>query len=85
MYRFFMQKRYCELFFMIKRHNTIKELSKKSGMTISHLSTVTDQWVKENLIKKVRKGREADITITKKGDELCELLNKWDELAKKEN
>lgn len=84
MYRFFMQRRYVELFFMLRKHKTIKDLSRQSGMTISHLSAVTDQWRKEGLIQKNKKGRESDITITKKGEELFALLEKWDALAKKE-
>jgi len=50
-------------------------------MTISHLSTVTDQWEKEDLITKERVGREVDMEITEKGEELCKLMKKFDDLA----
>jgi predicted transcriptional regulator len=79
-----MSKRYVELFFAIKKEKTVNGLARKSGMTISHLSTVTDQWVKEGLILKKRKGREADISITKKGEKLWKLLEQYDALTKEE-
>jgi predicted transcriptional regulator len=85
MYRFFLSKRYVEIFFMLKKHKNIKNLCKESGMTTSHLSTVTDQWEKEFLISKTRHGREVDIEITDKGEELCKLFIKFEKLSKQEN
>jgi predicted transcriptional regulator len=79
-----MSKRYCDLFFMIQRYNRIKQLSTISGMTISHLSTVTDQWAKEGLIKKNRKGREVDIEITKIGEEFRKILEGYKEFVEKQ-
>jgi predicted transcriptional regulator len=63
---------------MNKRNLT--ELSKKHG-TIAHLCNVTDQWKKEGLIKKEKKGREIEINLTEKGKELFELLDKINNFA----
>lgn len=74
MFRFFCNQRYFLLFFNIENKN-IRELSKKYG-TVSHLSIVTDQLVKEGLINKIKKGREVEIEITEQGLEFLKLLRK---------
>jgi len=83
MYRFIAQRRYVRLMFLINGKN-IMQLSKKADMTISHLSNVMDQFKREGLIEKEKKGREVEIKITKKGTELIEILRKYDELANRE-
>lgn len=82
MFRFFANQRYFKLFFSIDKKN-IKDLSKEHG-TVSHLSTVTDQLVRELLIKKVKKGREIEIVLTKDGKEFLEILKAFDDFAKKQ-
>jgi len=83
MYRFICSKRYLKLMFSINRKN-IRQLSRECDMTTSHLSNVMDQFSKEGIVLKERKGREVEITITKKGQEIIELLRKYDEIAKRE-
>lgn len=80
MYRFLMSRRYANLLFTIGKHKNLHALSKETDMTISHLSNVTDQWVREGLIKKTRSGREVDVEITAKGQKLVELTRKFDDL-----
>ena len=53
-------------------------------MTTSHLSNVMDQFKKEGLIEKNKKGREAEIELTEKGAELLNILRQYDELTLKE-
>ncbi len=53
-------------------------------MTTSHLSNVTDQWQREGIILKRRKGREIELGLTKKGKELVKILSDYDSLFKKE-
>ncbi len=83
MYRFIAQKRYVRLMFSINGKN-IRQLSKEVDMTTSHLSNVMDQFAKEGIIEKERKGREVEIKVTEKGKELIEVLRKYDEIAKRE-
>lgn len=83
MYRFIAQKRYVRLMFSINGKN-IRQLSKEVDMTTSHLSNVMDQFAKEGLIEKERKGREVEIKVTEKGQELIEILRKYDELAERQ-
>ena len=79
MFRFFGSKRYFNLFFEINGKNII-HLSKKHG-TVSHLSTVTDQLVREGLITKEQKGREVEILLTDEGKEFLEIIRKFDDFA----
>ena len=60
MYRFIAQKRYVRLMFLINGKN-IRQLSKEVDMTTSHISNVMDQFAKEGLIEKERKGRKKTI------------------------
>ena len=53
-------------------------------MTTSHLSNVMDQWKREGLIEKEKKGRETEIKITDLGKELVEILRKYDQIATKQ-
>ena len=62
----------------------IRQLSKEVDMTTSHLSNVMDQFAKEGIIEKERKGREIEIKITEKGQELIEVLRKYDEIARRD-
>lgn len=80
MYRFIAQKRYVKLMFSINGKN-IRQLSKEVDMTTSHLSNVMDQFKKEGLVEKEKKGREVEVKLTEKGHELIELLRKYEELA----
>jgi len=82
MYRFFGNFRYFRLFFEIDGKN-IMELSKKHG-TISHLSIVTDQFVKEGLITKEKKGREIEISLTEEGQEFLGILKTFDDFVIKQ-
>ena len=50
-------------------------------MTVSHLSNVMDQWKREGLIEKEKKGRETEIKITDLGKEIIEILRKYEEIA----
>ncbi len=83
MYRFIAQKRYVRLMFSINGKN-IRQLSKQVDMTTSHLSNVMDQFAKEGIIEKERKGREVGIKVTEKGKELIEILRKFEELAERQ-
>lgn len=83
MYRFIAQKKYIRLLFSINGKN-IHQLSKESDMTICHLSNVMDQWKREGLVTKEKKGRETDIKITELGKELSEILRQYDEIATKQ-
>lgn len=80
MYRFIAQKRYVRLMFSINGKN-IRQLSKEVDMTTSHLSNVMDQFKREGLVEKEKKGREVEVKLTEKGHELIELLRKYEELA----
>ncbi len=53
-------------------------------MTTSHLSNVMDQFAKEGIIEKEKKGREVEIKVTEKGQELVEVLRNYDEIARRE-
>ncbi len=68
--------------FLIDGKN-IRQLSKEVNMTTSHLSNVMDQFSKEGLVVKERKGREVEIKITEKGQELVEVLRAYDEIARR--
>jgi len=83
MYRFIAQKRYLKLLFSIDGKN-IHQLSKESDMTTSHLSNVMDQWSREGLVTKEKKGRETEIKITDLGKEVIEILRQYDEIATKQ-
>ena len=80
MYRFICSPRYVKLMFLINGKN-IRQLSKEVNMTTSHLSNVMDQFSKEGLVVKERKGREVEVKITEKGQELVEVLRDYDEIA----
>jgi len=82
MFRFFGNKRYFKLFFNIDGKN-LRELSKDHG-TVSHLSTVTDQLVREGLITKKTKGREVELSLTDEGKEFMEILRSFYEFAEKQ-
>jgi len=82
MLRFICNSRYIKLFFDIDGKNLV-ELSKKHG-TVSHLSTVTDQFKKEGLITKEVKGREVEILLTEEGKELIKILRAFDNFARKQ-
>ena len=84
MYRFLMNLRYVKLLFSIDGDKKMHQLSKESNMTTSHLSNVMDQFRREGIIEKEKKGREVEIRITDKGQELIEILKKFDELNKQE-
>lgn len=43
-----------------------------------------DQWKKEGLVTKEKKGRETEIKITDIGKELIEVLRQYDEIATKQ-
>jgi len=77
-----MNQRYLKLFFEIDGKN-LKELSKKHG-TVSHLSTVTNQLVRELLITKETKGREIEISLTEEGKEFKKILVEFDDFARKQ-
>lgn len=84
MYRFLMSKRYMNLLFLVKRKSfNIHQLSREIDMTTSHLTNVTDQWQREGIIEKVKNGREIELKLTKKGDELFNILKQYDNLSKK--
>ena len=83
MYRFICNQRYLKLIFSINGKN-IHQLSRESNMTTSHLSNVMDQWAREGLVTKEKKGRETDIKITELGKEVIEILRQYEEIAKKQ-
>jgi len=83
MYRFICSVRYMKLMFSINGKN-IRQLSKLVNMTTSHLSNVMDQFVKEGIIEKDKRGREVGIKITEKGQEIIDLLRKFEEIGKRE-
>jgi len=62
----------------------IRQFSKESGMTTSHLSNVMDQWSREGLVTKEKKGRETEIRITDLGKEIIGILRKYEEIANKQ-
>ena len=82
MFRFFGNQRYFKLFFDINGKN-LRDLSKKHG-TVSHLSTVTDQFKREGLVTKVPNGREVDIKLTEEGEEFKKILRTFDNFATKQ-
>ena len=82
MFRFVGNQRYFKLFFSIDKKN-IMELSKDHG-TISHLSNVTDQFVREGLIEKSKKGREIEINLTEDGKEFMKILMDFNDFATKQ-
>ena len=51
-------------------------------MTTSHLTNVTDQFQREFILVKIKRGREVEIELTKKGKILLDLLRKFEELSK---
>jgi len=81
MFRFFANRRYFKLYFLMQKDGNIHQLSREVDMTTSHLSIVTDQLEREGLIIKHRKGRECSIELTEAGKEFGEILRKYDELA----
>ena len=83
MYRFICSVRYMKLMFSLNGKN-IHQLSKLVNMTTSHLSNVMDQFVKEGIIEKDKRGREVEIKITEKGQEIIDLLRKFEEIGKRE-
>ena len=83
MYRFICSKRYVRLLFSIDKKN-IHQLSKESDMTTSHLSNVMDQWKREGIVTKEKKGRETEIKITDLGKKIIEILRNYDEIATKQ-
>lgn len=82
MYRFICSPRYVKLMFLINGKN-IRQLSREVNMTTSHLSNVMDQFSKEGLVVKEKKGREIEIKITEKGQELIVVLRQYDEIARR--
>ena len=84
MYRFVCNQRYVKLLFSIRENKNIHQLSRESNMTTSHLSNVMDQFKREGIIEKEKKGREVEITLTEKGIELLEILRQYDNLNLKE-
>jgi predicted transcriptional regulator len=71
---------------MIGKHKNLHALSKEADMTTTHLSNVTDQWEREEIVKKTRVGREVDMELTKKGEKVVSLLRQFDNLfSGKEN
>ena len=81
MFRFFANRRYFKLYFLMQKNGNIHDMSREIDMTISHLSIVTDQLEKEGLIIKHRKGRECSIELTELGKRFGEILREYDELA----
>ena len=79
-----MSKRYVNLLFLMGKKKNIHQLSREIDMTTSHLSNVTDQWHREGIIVKVKNGREVELELTKKGEEIVTLLRKYDSISKKE-
>jgi len=51
---------------------------------VSHLSTVTDQLVKEGLITKVTKGRGVELSLTEEGKAFTEILRNFYDFAEKQ-
>jgi len=80
MYRFICNKRYLKLIFAINGKN-IQQLSRITNMTTSHLSNVMDQWQKEGIVTKERKGRETEVKITEVGKKMVEILREYGEIA----
>ena len=83
MYRFICSPRYVKLIFVMNGKN-IRQLSREVNMTTSHLSNVMDQFSKEGIIVKEKKGREVELQLTEKGQELLEILRAYHEIAKRE-
>lgn len=69
---------------MMGKPKNIHKLSKEVDMTTSHLSNVTDQWQREKIIIKIRNGREVNLQLTKKGEELVKIVRLYDALANDE-
>ena len=71
-------KRYILILKSINRSKkkNMLQLSRESGMTNSHLSIVMNQWLREDLIIKTKKGREFEIDLTEKGKIQLSLLEK---------
>ena len=78
MFRFVVSKKYIKILKSINssKKKNILQLSKESGMTNSHVSIVMNQWLKEDLIIKTKKGREFEIALTEKGKLQLNLLEK---------
>jgi len=83
MFRFFANQKYFKLYFSIVRCNNLRTLAKNSGMTIAHLSRVTDQLVKEGLLIKKPVGREVSIEYTEEGKKFNQILYEWTKLHNK--
>ncbi len=72
-----------KLLFSIGKNKNIHQLSIESNMTTTHLSNVMDQFKKEGIVEKEKKGREVEISLTEEGIELIEILRSYDALASK--
>ena len=64
------------------KNKNIHQLSREVDMTTSHLTNVTDQFQREFILVKIKRGREVEIELTKKGKILLDLLRKFEELSK---
>jgi DNA-binding MarR family transcriptional regulator len=76
-----MSKRYANLLFSMQKDKNLHQLSREIDMTVSHLTNVTDQWEREGMLLKERKGREIELKITEFGKKVLEVVRRYDELA----
>ena len=81
MYRFF-GIRYSKIIMAIRPGRNLHEYSQKANMTISHISNVMDHWVKLGLIKRTKKGREMEISLTESGKEWANIIVQFDEFSR---
>jgi len=68
------------LLFAINGKN-LHKLSQEVDMTTSHLSNVMDQWSREGIIEKEKKGRETEIKTTEIGKKVIGILREYEKIA----
>ena len=80
MERFVYRPKYAKLLVdMIDNVTHVEDLAKKHDINAGHLRNVIDKWVREDIVKKVRKGKKYDLSLTRKGvlaaEKFAELMH----------
>ena len=93
MKRFVYNQKYAKLLVeMSGKTSQIDELARSINANAGHLRIVLDQWHKEGVISKDKKGRDYKIKLTDKGEaiglalaKLIKLDNNWEEVEIEED
>lgn len=84
MFRFIINRKYIDLLVsMMMTDRTIKEISKRIGMSYFHLTEVLNQFYKEGLLKKNVDKNTYRFSLTEKGKKIVELLLEIQQIYKK--